>query len=232
MPFYCYLDFPLNKVKGNGFSRTQTLSEGAAKCNHRLKLGGETVCTWPPPFLHSEPPPVTPRKRVSKKSTAISAFAKHLTTTRYQDLPAAAVAAAKQEILDSLATALGGSTKAGVGELVDMVKEWGGAKQSTIIGYGLKVPAPSAAQVNGTMIHALDYDDGHQVALVHIGCSAVSTAFAAAERVVALGGKVSGKELITALALGADFISRMSLASKPAAVLFLPAGIPPPSLGF
>jgi len=218
MPFYCYLDFPINKVKGNGFSRTQTLAEGAEKCNHRLKIGGETICTWPPPFLAKQKPAPPPQKKAAVKKAppkAITAFASYLVNTRYEDLPPAAIASAKQEILDSLATALGGSTKAGVAELVDMVKEWGGAKQSTVIGYGLKVPAPNAAQVNGTMIHALDYDDGHQVALVHIGCVAVSTAFAAAERAAALKGKISGKELITALALGADFEARMSLASKP-----------------
>jgi 2-methylcitrate dehydratase PrpD len=142
---------------------------------------------------------------------AINEFVKNFIKTRYEDLPKAAVDAAKQEVLDSLATALGGSTKAGVGELVDMVKEWGGAKQSTVIAYGFRCPAPSAAQVNGTMIHALDYDDGHQVALVHIGCVTVSTSFAAAERM----GRVSGKELITAIALGGDFMARLGLASKP-----------------
>jgi 2-methylcitrate dehydratase PrpD len=92
-----------------------------------------------------------------------------------------------------------------------MVREWGGSEQSTVIAYGVKCPAPNAAQVNGTMIHALDYDDGHQIALVHIGCVAVSTCFAAAERM----GKVSGKELITAIALGGDFLARLGLASKP-----------------
>ncbi len=143
--------------------------------------------------------------------TAINEFVKLFTTTRYEDLPDAAVAAVKQEVLDSLATALGGSTKEGVRELVEMVKEWGGAKQSTVIGYGLKCPAPNAAQVNGTMIHALDYDDGHQTALVHIGCVTVSTAFAAAERM----GKISGKELITAIALGGDFMSRLGLTNRP-----------------
>ena len=142
---------------------------------------------------------------------AVFDFVKNFTSTRYEDLPGAAVDAAKREVLDSLATALGGSSKAGVGELVDMVKEWGGREQSTIIAYGIKCPAPNAAQVNGTMIHALDYDDGHQVALVHIGCIAVSTCFAVAERM----GKVSGKELITAIALGGDFMARLGLASRP-----------------
>ena len=143
--------------------------------------------------------------------TAINDFVKSFTGTRYEDIPGDAVEAVKKEVLDSLATALGGSSKAGVGELADMMKEWGGAGQSTIIAYGLMCPAPNAAQVNGTMIHALDYDDGHQVALVHIGCVTISASLAVAERM----GKVSGKELITAIALGGDFMARLGLASKP-----------------
>jgi 2-methylcitrate dehydratase PrpD len=146
---------------------------------------------------------------------AIYDFASHFVKTVYEDIPPAAVESAKKEVLDSLATAMGGSSRAGVGELVDIVKEWGGNEQSTIIAHGIKCPAPNAAQVNATMIHALDYDDGHQVALVHIGCVAVSTCFAVAER---MGGK-SGKEIITALALGADFLARLALASRPGSSL-------------
>jgi 2-methylcitrate dehydratase PrpD len=144
---------------------------------------------------------------------AITEFVKHFVNIKYEDIPRDAVEAVKKEVLDSLATALGGSSKEGIRELVAMVKEWGGNKQSTVIAYGFKCPAPNAAQVNGTMIHALDYDDGHQAALVHIGCVAVSTAFAVAERM----GKVSGKELITAIALGGDFLARLGMASRPGA---------------
>ena len=146
---------------------------------------------------------------------AIFDFVKNFTGTSYEAIPNPAVEAAKKEVLDSLATALGGSSQAGVGELVDMVKEWGGNEQSTIIAYGIKCPAPNAAQVNGTMIHALDYDDGHPVAQVHIGCVAVPTCLAVAERM----GGISGKELITALALGADFLARLGLASRPGSSL-------------
>jgi 2-methylcitrate dehydratase PrpD len=142
---------------------------------------------------------------------AIFSFAQNLVSTSYEDIPLAAVEAVRSELLDSLATALGGSSKAGVGELVDMVKEWGGSEQSTIIAYGIRCPAPNAAQVNATMIHALDYDDGNPSALVHTGCLTVSTCLAVAERV----GKISGRELITAMALGADFLSRLGLASRP-----------------
>ena len=61
---------------------------------------------------------------------AIFDFVKNFTTTRYEDIPVAAVEAAKKEVLDSLATALGGSSQDGVGELVDMVKEWGGMSRA------------------------------------------------------------------------------------------------------
>ena len=159
---------------------------------------------------------------------AITDFVKHFISTRYEDIPADAVESAKREVLDSLATALGGSSKAGIGELVDMVREWGGSEQSTVIAYGIRCPAPNAAQVNGTMIHALDYDDGHQVALVHIGCVAVSTCFAVAERM----GKTSGKELITAIALGGDFLARLGLASRPEASALASGWHPTTLFGF
>ena len=54
---------------------------------------------------------------------AINDFVKHFTRLKYEDIPADAVASAKREVLDSLATALGGSSKPGVAELADMVKE-------------------------------------------------------------------------------------------------------------
>jgi len=61
------------------------------------------------------------------------------------------------------------------------------------------------------MIHALDYDDGHPEALVHMGCTTVPTCLAVAERM----GGITGKELITSIALGVDFMARLSLASRP-----------------
>ena len=78
---------------------------------------------------------------------AIFQFVKNFKSTRYEDLSSAAIEAAKSEVLDSLATAIGGAAKEGIEELVDLIKEWGGTEQSTIISYGLKCPSPNAAQV-------------------------------------------------------------------------------------
>jgi 2-methylcitrate dehydratase PrpD len=159
---------------------------------------------------------------------AIERFTDLFTQGDYAILPPSAVVAVRQEVLDSLATALGGREQRGVPELVDLAKEWGGAAQSTVIGRAFKCPAPNAAQVNGTMIHALDYDDGHQVAQVHIGCVTVSTAFAVAER---LGG-VTGAKFTKAVALGADFLARLGLASRPHGSLIKSGWHPTPSFGY
>ena len=159
---------------------------------------------------------------------AILEFVKRYAGIRYSDIPVPAVEAAKKEVLDSLATALGGAAQAGVSELADIAREWGGKEQSTVIAYGIKCPAPNAAQVNATMVHALDYDDGHPVAQVHIGCVAVPTCFAAAERM----GGLSGRDLITALALGADFLARLGLASRPGGSLVTSGWHPTPLFGY
>ncbi len=54
LPFFCFLDFPVNEAYGRGlwgFTRTMTLAEGYEKCNFRFKKGGKTEHEWPPPFL-------------------------------------------------------------------------------------------------------------------------------------------------------------------------------------
>ena len=79
------------------------------------------------------------------------------------------------------------------------------------MGTALKVPAPNAAHVNATMVHALDYDDVHEAAVMHPGVIAIPTAMALAER----KGSLSGKELITIVALGSDIMCRLGLSTTP-----------------
>jgi len=135
-------------------------------------------------------------------------FAKDLVKAKYEDIPDAVVEETKKHILDFLGVAVAGSSKPGVRELLEVVADWGGKKESTVLSYGNEVPAPNAAQVNATMGHALDYDDigngGHSAVVV------VPTCMAAAER----KGKVSGKEFVTSVILGVEIMCRMGLALK------------------
>jgi hypothetical protein len=50
-PFYCFLDYPKSTM---GLSRTMTLAEGHAKCNHRFTESRKSKFGWPPPFLKRE----------------------------------------------------------------------------------------------------------------------------------------------------------------------------------
>ncbi|MDD5398130.1 MAG: MmgE/PrpD family protein [Dehalococcoidia bacterium] len=137
-------------------------------------------------------------------------FVDHIIGTKFEDLGGDVVDSVKKQVLDTLATALGGGSCEGIREVYEIVKDWGGKKESSIINFGGKFPAPNAVMVNAAMAHALDYDDTHEVARIHCAVVSVPIALAVAEAV----GGVSGKELITAIALGVDFHCRMGMAAK------------------
>lgn len=142
---------------------------------------------------------------------ASNLFARNFIDVKYDDLPEKVVYETKKQVLDYIGVALGGYGQAGAKEIRELAIEWGGAQQSTIIGSGVKVPAPNAAQVNATMVHSLDFDDVHEAAIIHPGVVTISTALAMAE----YRGGLSGKDFIQAVAVGGDMISRMGLATRP-----------------
>ncbi len=139
-------------------------------------------------------------------------FVEYALTATYDDLPAEALEAARLQLLDTLGVGLAGAAQAGVPEMLSLAAELEGAKQSSILGHDRMLTAPDAAQINATMIHALDFDDGHIRALIHASTITVPTIFAAAERM----GGISGRDFLTAQAVGSDVICRLSLASKSA----------------
>ncbi|MBN1849925.1 MAG: MmgE/PrpD family protein [Deltaproteobacteria bacterium] len=140
-------------------------------------------------------------------------LAKNLVKLGYHDLPAETIEIAKKDILDTLGVAIAGSSESGGKELMTLVGEWGGKEESTVIMFGMKVPAPFAALVNGTTAHSLDYDDVI-LSTGHVGVSIIPAAFSIAER----KGNVNGKDLITAVVLGIDVECRLGEASKPLAL--------------
>ncbi|MBN2241787.1 MAG: MmgE/PrpD family protein [Acidobacteria bacterium] len=138
-------------------------------------------------------------------------FARNFANTKYEDLSSEVVDATKKEILDLMGVALGGISQPGATHVRRLMEAWGGKEESSIIGGSLKVPAPNAAQANATMAHALDFDDVHEAAVMHPGIAAIPVALAVAEA----EGNFSGRELITATALGVDMMCRLALATTP-----------------
>ncbi len=140
---------------------------------------------------------------------AAYALAKNLVTVKYDDIPRDVVGITKKQILDILGVALGGSSRPGVRELAELIGEWGGKEESTVLCFGHKVPAPNAAQVNATMGHALDYDDTGD-GPTHPSVVIVPTCLAMAER----RGGVSGCDFIAAVTLGVDMMGRLGQAFR------------------
>jgi 2-methylcitrate dehydratase PrpD len=143
----------------------------------------------------------------TKEQDVVFTLVRNILNTDYHKLPAEAVLAAKRSILDTLGTTLAGSTSEGIDMVHELIHDWGGKEESTLIAFGEKVPALNAAFINATMGHARDYDDSHFLAVAHSGVCVLPAALAVAER----RGKTSGKELITAVALGIDLMNRLGI---------------------
>jgi len=134
----------------------------------------------------------------------------YVASARFEDLSPAAVASAKRSILDSMGAMVAGSTAPGVDTLVDLAKGWGGIEEAHLVGFGHRLPAPLAAWCNGTMARALEIDDCVDFLPVHPSASSVAALFSLAE----LRGGLSGRDFLTALAVGQDLIIRMGLAVR------------------
>jgi len=125
------------------------------------------------------------------------------------DLPESAVRAVKNDIFDSLATGMAGNSAKGVQEMVDLAREWGGAEQATLFGFGDKVPAQIAAWINTVQIHGYDFDDTHDTAMLHSGAVVIPAALAASELVE----NASGADVFCAITAGLEIHLRLGLAS-------------------
>ncbi len=136
-------------------------------------------------------------------------LADYATSLKLSGIPDSAVAATKRDILDTLATTIAGAWAPGVGELLDLFGQWGGHGQASVLVHGQRVTAHDAAWVNATMAHATDFDDTHDVAMLHAGVTVIPAALAVAE----LAGDVSGDELVTGITAGLDVVCRLGLAS-------------------
>lgn len=147
----------------------------------------------------------TPQAATPDLVTDFSRFAASIDTAR---LDAAVIKAVKTNILDTLSCALAGSSAKAIAEVSGLVEAWGGAPQADRFVFGGKFPAHHAAWVNGGMSHARDYDDTHDAAILHAGVSAVPAAIAAGQ----LRGKLSGAELIAAVAAGLEVTCRLGVA--------------------
>ncbi len=134
--------------------------------------------------------------------------------TCYDDIPQEVVNAAKRSILDCVGVTIAGSSQPIARIISSYLGEVGGARQSTVIGLGIKSSCIETAFANGFLGHYLDYDD-FLITVAggggpHISAAVLPTALAAAEK-----ENRSGKELIEAYILGCEVAYRVGRAVDP-----------------
>ena len=153
---------------------------------------------------------------------ATQTLAQFIVDTNYENLSAPVVEAAKVAILDGVANMLAGSTQELATIIGQYVQQSGGAPHSTVIGWGFKPNAPSAAFANGVFGHCLDYEiQGFPP--THGTSSCLPSALALGE----IRG-ASGKTIIEAYTLGWEIQGRLRAASARASN---PAFHPPGMVG-
>jgi 2-methylcitrate dehydratase PrpD len=129
---------------------------------------------------------------------------------RYQDIPAEAVARIKLSLLDSLGCCLFGATLPWTRKVAELADIEQAKPVATLIGLGRRTSPALAALVNGTSGHAFELDDIHKESIIHAGSIATPVALNLAE---AKGGKVSGKDLLTAMVAGYEIGHRVGNAA-------------------
>jgi len=134
-------------------------------------------------------------------SRQISEFAVNL---KYKDLPENVVHEVKRYLYDSVGCAYGGYHTKDVNIIRNIYKKMRGAKESTVIGFGDKLPAVSTTLINSLMIRALDFNDIYWKEDPSHPSDIIPAALSVGELVGA-----SMKEVITAIVLAYEFEQRL-----------------------
>ena len=150
---------------------------------------------------------------------ATAAVIEFVTQSTLDRFPPEAIALAKQCIVDGLGVILAGSTAHGTAIVRDYVRAGKEAGEATVVGAGtFSCRAASAALVNGTAGHAMDFDDTQLSSspdrvfglLTHPTIPPLAASLAIGER---LG--VSGRQLLEAYLIGFEVECKMAEAIDP-----------------
>jgi len=121
-------------------------------------------------------------------------------------LPPSALAVMRLSVLDWISVAIAGKEEPVSRIVRDLALHEGGSAQATTLGSPVKLPARAAALVNGTLSHALDYDDTHFAHIGHPSVAVLPAAFAIGELVEA-----SGEAVLAAALIGCEASCRVGL---------------------
>lgn len=153
-------------------------------------------------------PEDSPPAQPGQLTASLARFAAGL---RFADLPPAAIARARTNMLDAVGCILAGAESAEARPLRAMLAEEGGAPAALLFGTGLRLPPLAAALANGAAGHALDYDDSSPPMIGHPSVPMVAAIFALGE-----SRGADGAAAIAAYVAGLEAAARLGRHMNPA----------------
>ena len=149
---------------------------------------------------------------------------RHVVETRFEELPATAVEAAKIFIGDSLGVGVVGSRGPWIDELISVHRHPEHCGEARIWGRSATLPASAAAMVNAYQIHNSEFDCVHEAAVIHPMAVLLGATFAFLDRSRARDKHAfTGRELIVAATVGVDVACHLGVASRAPLRFFRPA---------
>lgn len=125
---------------------------------------------------------------------------------RTEDIPQEVLDFQKTVLIDSIGVMTAASTlEPAVKPFLQYAAENGGGR-STIFGTGQKTSRVMAAMANGALIHALDYEDGHDVSHAHPNTASIPALLAYAE-----AENKDGREVLAAMVIASELSVRLKM---------------------
>jgi 2-methylcitrate dehydratase PrpD len=131
-------------------------------------------------------------------------IAEFIVGTSASEVPKAALKAAQNSVFDCVGCILAAAAQPHSQGILRFVQEETAAGESTVIGTGLRTSRSMAALANGTLAHWLDYDDGRTA------CGHAASVLLPAALAIGEPASVSGRELLTAYAIGLEAATHIS----------------------
>ncbi|MGF6961900.1 MmgE/PrpD family protein [Paraburkholderia youngii] len=194
----------MTKLNRRSFIQTSIASVGGLVLTPASAYADATVAQKPPAQSAAGPDDIV-------------ALADYCLQTTYDNLPSAVIAITKNQILDTVGAALGGTNEPGAKEIREFTIDMAGKREAAIWGTSIQVPAQDAARVNAIMADALDYDDTYERSFMHPSVITIPAALAVTDMLA----NVSGRDLITATALGVDLACRLANSAQPGVDAFI-----------
>ena len=144
------------------------------------------------------------------QTEALAHYAVH---ARFEDLDRLTVQAVKLRVLDLMGCVLAGACASGSRALADIVAASGGKREATLVGFPVRGNVGDVAMMNAIFARSYDFEVmtavvGAQAVASHHSPTTCMTALALAER-----QRASGRDFLTALAVGDDIAARLLVAS-------------------